>query len=123
MLWAPKHRFMCFLINLSFNSCKKLKVELSNKIRIILFLKIAHVFTFNVSLSFFFKRVLLIYLFLDREEEREKERVSNINVWLPLAHPLLGTWPATQACAPTGNRTGDPGTQTPLIPLSSTSQA
>ena len=27
------------------------------------------------------------------------ERERNINVWLPLASPLLGTWPATQACA------------------------
>ena len=31
-----------------------------------------------------------------------------INVWLPLARPLLETWPATQACALTGNQTGDP---------------
>ena len=36
-------------------------------------------------------------------EGREKERERNINVWLPLTHPLLGTWPATQACALTGN--------------------
>ena len=26
---------------------------------------------------------------------------------LPLTHPQLGTWPTTQACALTGNRTGD----------------
>ena len=38
-------------------------------------------------------------MFLDREEEREKERERNINVWLSLTHPLLGTWPTTQACA------------------------
>ena len=25
--------------------------------------------------------------------------------WLPLTHPQLGTWPTTQACALTGNRT------------------
>ena len=25
---------------------------------------------------------------------------------LPLEHPLLGTWPITQACALTGNQTG-----------------
>ena len=25
------------------------------------------------------------------------------NAWLPLMHPQLGTWPATQACALTGN--------------------
>ena len=29
----------------------------------------------------------------------EKEKERNINVWLPLAHPLLGTWLTTQACA------------------------
>ena len=28
-------------------------------------------------------------------------------MWLPLTHPQLGTWSATQACALTGNRTGD----------------
>ena len=50
-----------------------------------------------------------IYLFIFRNgEKREKERERNIHVWLPLARPLLGTWPATQACALTGNRTGDP---------------
>ena len=27
-------------------------------------------------------------------------------MWLPLQHPLLGTWPTTHTCALTGNRTG-----------------
>ena len=27
--------------------------------------------------------------------------------WLPLTHPQLGTWPATQACALAGNQTHD----------------
>ena len=49
-----------------------------------------------------------MYLFFDRGEGREKEREKNINVWLPLAHPLLGTGPTTQACALTSNQTGDP---------------
>ena len=44
-----------------------------------------------------------IYLFVERGERREKERNRNINVWLPLTHPQLGSWPATQACAMTGN--------------------
>ena len=43
---------------------------------------------------FFFLR---FYLFLDRGREGERER--NISVWLALVCPLLGTWPATQACA------------------------
>ena len=47
----------------------------------------------------------------------------NINVWLPLTHPLLGTWPTTQACALIGNRTGNPLVLRPaLSPLSHTSQ-
>ena len=67
---------------------------------------------------------LFIYLFIFREGEgREKERERNINVRLPLMCPLLGTWPATQACALTGNRTGDPLVcRLPLKPLSHTSQ-
>ena len=48
-----------------------------------------------------------IYSFLERVEGREKERERNINVWLPLVCPLLGTWPTTQAWTLTGNRTGD----------------
>ena len=73
-------------------------------------------------LNFFFKD--FIYLFLEREEGREKEWERHINVWLLLTRPLLGTWPATQACALTGNRTGDPLVRRPVLnPLSHTSQA
>ena len=44
-------------------------------------------------------------------------------MWLPLTHPLLGTWPATQACALTGNRTNDPLVlRLALNPLNHTSQ-
>ena len=49
-----------------------------------------------------------LYLFIFRERGREREREGNINVWLPVTHPLLRTWPAAQACALTGNRTSDP---------------
>ena len=44
--------------------------------------------------------------------------------WLPLASiPLLGTWPTTQACALTGNRTGNPLVHSLVLhPLSHTSQ-
>ena len=60
--------------------------------------------TYNKSR--FFKR---FYLFIFRERGREREREGEkLNVWLPLAHPLWGTWPETQAYALTGNRTSDP---------------
>ena len=64
-----------------------------------------------------------IYLLSERGEGREKERERNSHVWLPLSRPLLGTWPATQACALTGNRTAD-GLVPRLVlnPLSHTSR-
>ena len=43
-----------------------------------------------------------------REMGREGEREERNMDWLPLTHPQLGTWPATQACALTGNGIGDP---------------
>ena len=50
-------------------------------------------------------------------------RERNINVWLPLTHPLLGTWPATQACVLTGNRTCDHLVYKPVLsPLTYTRQ-
>ena len=56
-------------------------------------------------------------------EGREEERERNINMWLPLAYPQLGTWPATQACALTGNQTSDALVhRLELNPLSHTSQ-
>ena len=42
---------------------------------------------------------------------------------LPLARPHPGTWPASQACVLTGNRTGKPSVHRPaLSPLSHISQ-
>ena len=49
----------------------------------------------------FFKKDF-IYLLLKRGEGREKERERHITVFLPLMRLLLGTQPATQACALTG---------------------
>ena len=73
------------------------------------------------SFSFFLIFKDFIYLFL--EKGREKERETDINVWLPLTYPLLGTWPSTQACALTGNGTGDPLVSRQAVnPLSHTSQ-
>ena len=64
-----------------------------------------------------------IYLFLERGEGRVKEKMENINVWLPLACPQLGTLPTTQACALTGNQTSDPLVyRLVLSPLSHISQ-
>ena len=75
----------------------------------------------KVRITIFFKD--FVYLFLERGEGREKERERNINVWLPLAHPQLGTWLATQACALTGNQAGNPLVfRTTPNPLSHTSQ-
>ena len=55
-------------------------------------------------------------------EGREKEE-RNINVWLALLHPILGTWPTTQACALTGILTVNPLVhRLALSPLSLTSQ-
>ena len=61
-----------------------------------------------------------VFCFRDRRRETGRER--NINVWLCLTHPLRGTWPATQACALTGNETGYPLVRRPVLnPLSHTS--
>ena len=66
---------------------------------------------------------MIFNLFLERGEGREKERERNINVWLPLMHPLLGTWSTTESFVLTGNWTGDPLVRRPALnPLSHTSQ-
>ena len=69
----------------------------------IFYYKLQRVYTHILFSLFYF-----IYLFLERGKGREKEWERNINVWLPLTRPLLGTLPETQACALTGNGTGDP---------------
>ena len=67
----------------------------------------------------YFLKILFISFW--RGERRKRER--NINVWLPLTCPPMGTWSATQACALTGNRTGNPLIPRPVLnPLSHTSQ-
>ena len=63
------------------------------------------------------------YLFVDRRKGREKERQRYITVSLPVLCPPLGSWPETQACAPTGNRTCGPLVhRLALSPQSHTSQ-
>ena len=86
--------------------------------------------TYNVHFSFFLTVVegfflfLRFYVFIFRKRGREgRKRGREINVWLPLGCPLLGTWPATQACALTGNQTSDPLLHSPALnPLSHASQ-
>ena len=57
------------------------------------------------------RNIYLINLFLERGQGREKERERNIGVrhtdQLPLTCPHMGTWPITQARAPTGNPTSE----------------
>ena len=61
--------------------------------------------------------------FLNLFSERGEGRERNIYVWLPLARPLLGTWPTILAGALTGNATGNPLVcRRALNPLSHTSQ-
>ena len=68
------------------------------------------------------------FTFIERGREREREGeehqcVRDTSIILPLARPQPGTWPATQACALTGNRTRDLLVHRPtLSPLSHTSQ-
>ena len=67
-----------------------------------IFINIYLIHHFNqrlLSPIFLFFKKHFIYLFLESREGKENERERNINVWLPLMCPLLGTWPATQACA------------------------
>ena len=75
-----------------------------------------------VEAPFFLFFFQILFLFVFRERGGEKERQRNINVWLPLSRPLLGTWPTTQGCALTGNQTSDPLVhRMALNPLSHTS--
>ena len=69
----------------------------------------------------FFK---IFYLFIFREEKGGRKRVRETSTCGCLScAPLLGTWPATQACALTGNRTDDPVVDRPALnPFSHTSQ-
>ena len=80
---------------------------------------ILYCWVFNIVSSYgysFFKD--FIYLFF-----RQRGRERNINVWLPLAHPLLGTWLTTKTCTLIGNWTGDSLVRRlALNPLSHTSQ-
>ena len=65
----------------------------------------------------------LIYLFLERGEGVRKRGRETLMCGCFLSTPLLKTWPATQACAVTGNQTSNPLVHSPALnPLSHTSQ-
>ena len=122
--WCYRNKHSCIFL---FIHSERISLGCITKNRIALirhghFFLISLAITHNLwtNLDTFFKKG---YLFLERGEGREKERERNINVWLPCACPLPGTWPTTQACALTGNRTGNPLLCRPaLSPLSLTSQ-
>ena len=60
-------------------------------------IKVQMVFINQSNKRFFLFLKDFIFFFLD--SGREGEREGNINVWLPLRSPTLGTWSTTQACA------------------------
>ena len=68
----------------------------------------------------FFKKILFIYFY--REGKRGRKKGGETSMCGCLSHaPPLGTWPSTQACALTGNRTSNPLVHRPaLSPLSYT---
>ena len=71
-----------------------------------------------------FDEIFLMYLFIFRQRGMEGEREGEKHQCVVASHmPLLGTWPATQPCALTGNGTDDPLVPRPVLsPLSHTSQ-
>ena len=67
---------------------------------------------------------LFYLLFRERERGREGEREGEKHQCVVASHTFpWGTWPATQACDLTGNRTSNPLVHRPVLnPLSHTSQ-
>ena len=63
--------------------------------------------TNNWKINFIYFCKDFINLLLEGKGGRKRRRETSVCGCLSHAPPL-GTWPATQACAPTGNRTCDP---------------
>ena len=87
--------------------------------------------SFMLGVSIYVSREALIFfvrfLFLEKEGRKRRRETSICDRYMDrllLPHSQLGTWPATQACAPTGNRTGSNllVCRPVLNPLSHTSQ-
>ena len=71
----------------------------------------------------------LLFFYFQKEEKEERRRERETSTCeknmdqLPLACLPLGTWPTAQACALTGNLTGDLAVCRPMLnPLSHTIQ-
>ena len=66
------------------------------------------------------------FIYFEGEGKGVTKRASKTwkgnNDQLPLTRPQLGTWPATQACVLTGNRTSDLLILRPALNPQSTSQ-
>ena len=80
---------------------------------------------FPIFIYLFFKDFILILRERGKEGERGRETSmwKRYIYWLSLTHPQLGTWPATQACALSGNWTSDLLVhRSALNPLNQTSQ-
>ena len=96
---------MAYLCNLVYIS---LIMSKTDNLHILGFMNISFFTDFSWSLILYSLFKDFIYLFLERGEGRNIEWERNINVWLPLTRPSVGTRPTTQACALTGNQTGEP---------------
>ena len=48
---------------------------------------------FTALVTFLYTSIFILF------RKRKGRRKGNINVWLPLMHPLLGTWLTTQTCS------------------------
>ena len=83
----------------------------------------------NLSYLYIFIYLNILFIYFQREGKGKTKRGRETSMckryisWLPLTCPQLGTWPATQACVLTGNRTSDLLVcRMALNPLSHTSQ-
>ena len=75
-----------------FQKCQCIRVTVTTTTTTIIITFIESWMTISPSLNFI--------IFLDRGEGREKESKRNIDVLLPLTHPLLGIWPHNPGMCP-----------------------
>ena len=124
-------------LNVTLSMLASAKLNIWNEGQCVSHLEIYHtiqqtiLWSYSLSKTTFCLFIEFIYLFLEKGEGKGKGRRKkgrktlmcerNIH-WLPLC-PQLGTWPTTQACALTENRTSNPSVRRPTLnPLSHTSQ-